>query len=86
MLVLGGPHEVSARVRDEVMAHGGRVAVNLTPLRSVETAGLEVRLDIETNGGCRLAVDLDELSNPGVRVVVGASLAGFATWHGVDVG
>ena len=34
VLVLGGPHEVSARVRDEVMAHGGRVAVNLTPLRS----------------------------------------------------
>ena len=31
MLVLGGPHDVSARVRDEVMAHGGRVAVNLTP-------------------------------------------------------
>lgn len=31
VLVLGGPHDVSARVRDEVMARGGRVAVSLTP-------------------------------------------------------
>ena len=31
VLVLGGPHEHSAKVRDEVMARGGRVAVNMTP-------------------------------------------------------
>jgi DNA polymerase-3 subunit epsilon len=209
VLVLGGPHDVSARVRDEVMAHGGRVAVNLTPtvshlialgaadtdiryprtthllrldpvtlliapgipveapslvgvsvpdqppgavaepaggetpsdpvpvpaarilrrgevtdlpdevttwdlfvswtladppleldvvalvtdadekvlsdehfvfFNALETPGREVRLEIETNGESRLVVDLDELSNPGVRVVVGASLAGGRTF------
>lgn len=206
MLVLGGPHQVSARVRDEVMALGGRVAVNLTPtvshlvaldtadtdiryartthllrldpttlepcpamdhkpagsrdqhpdavgsvdsvafdppipepsasaarilrrgevtdlpeeltawdlfvswtladppleldvvafvadaeervlsdehfvfFNALETPGGEVRLEIETNGESRLAVDLDELSLPGVRVVVGASLAGDRTF------
>lgn len=210
VLVLGGPHDVSARVRDEVMAHGGRVAVNLTPtvshlvalgaadtdirytrtthllrldpvtlqpaaaapvdrpdqldgttglrelpddiptdpfvdaasapvpvpaarilrrgevtdlpdelptwdlfvswtladppleldvvafvtdagekvlsdehfvfFNAMETPGREVRLEIETNGESRLVVDLDELSTPGVRVVVGASLAGGRTF------
>jgi DNA polymerase-3 subunit epsilon len=210
VLVLGGPHDVSARVRDEVMAHGGRVAVNLTPtvshlialgaadtdiryprtthlfrldpvtlliapgipveapshtdgppepdqppgattgpardetppdpvpvpvarilrrgevtdlpdevttwdlfvswtladppleldvvafvthagekvisdqhfvfFNALETPGREVRLEIETNGESRLVVDLYELSNPGVRVVVGASLAGGRTF------
>jgi hypothetical protein len=39
-----------------------------------------VRLEIETNGESRLAVDLDELSLPGVRVIVGASLAGGRTF------
>ena len=43
---------------------------------ALETPGHEVRLEIETNGESRLVVDLDELSNPGVRAVVGASLAG----------
>ena len=47
---------------------------------ALETPGREVRLEIETNGESRLVVDLDELSNPGVRVVVGASLAGGRTF------
>ena len=47
---------------------------------ALETPGGEVRLEIETNGESRLAVDLDELSLPGVRVVVGASLAGGRTF------
>jgi DNA polymerase-3 subunit epsilon len=47
---------------------------------ALETSGGEVRLEIETNGESRLAVDLDELSLPGVRVIVGASLAGGRTF------
>ncbi|HZM65493.1 MAG TPA: TerD family protein [Nakamurella sp.] len=47
---------------------------------ALETPGGEVRLEIETNGESRLAVDLDELSIPGVRVIVGASLAGGRTF------
>ena len=47
---------------------------------ALETPGGEVRLEIETNGESRLTVDLDELSLPGVRVVVGASLAGDRTF------
>ena len=47
MLVLGGPHQVSARVRDEVMALGGRVAVNLTPtvshLVALDAADTDIR-------------------------------------------
>lgn len=31
VLVIGGPHDVAVRVRDEVARRGGRVAVNLTP-------------------------------------------------------
>lgn len=30
VLVLGGSHELSARIRDEIAGHGGRVAVNMT--------------------------------------------------------
>ena len=47
---------------------------------ALETPAGEVRLEIETNGESSLAVDLDELSLPGVRVIVGASLAGGRTF------
>jgi DNA-binding transcriptional LysR family regulator len=82
-----------ARIQDEVAQLAGRVSGTVSiGLSFVAHAGLlpkviggfrrkapEVRLEIKTDGESRLVVDLDELPNPGGRVLVGASLAGGRT-------
>ena len=81
VLVLGGPHDVSARVRDEVMAHGGRVAVNLTPtvshLIALGAADTDIRYPRTTQD---LNARMDALragqDRPRVIVLQGASGVG----------
>jgi histidine kinase/DNA gyrase B/HSP90-like ATPase len=70
VLVLGGPHDVSARVRDEVMAHGGRVAVNLTP-----TVSHLIAMGAADTGG-RVAVTLSTADDPEPRALISVSDTG----------
>lgn len=51
---------------------------------SLQTPGGSVLLDVDTDGEAEVTLNLDELSNPGVRVIVGAVVSGDATFG--DVG